>query len=255
MGALDGRGAPAGLEGRVVIVTGASSGIGAAACRVLAAAGARVVAGARRADRLDELIEQITGSGGTALAVSCDVRDEDSARALVHRARDEFGRIDVLVNNAGVMLHSRVDRNLAGQWRQMVETNVLGVLYASGAAIPLMTEGGHIVNISSVAGRKTRPRSGVYSATKFGVNAVSEAMRQELISLGIRVTVIEPGAVATELATHITDEESVDAMRSTFGKIEPLQAEDIADAILWAVTRPPRVAVNEILIRPLQQEY
>lgn len=245
------------IRGKVAVVTGASSGIGQATAVQLARAGAKVALGARRTDRLGAVVDEIGAAGGTALAVEADVRDEHSARALIGRAVRELGGVDILINNAGVMLHSRIERNRSDEWRQMIETNVLGMLYCSGEAVPAMEQrgGGHIVNISSVAGRKTRIRSGVYSATKFGVGALSEALRQEVLDRAIRVTVIEPGAVATELASHITDEEALQAQQASFGSLEPLQPEDIADAILWAVTRPPRVNVNEILIRPTQQEY
>jgi NADP-dependent 3-hydroxy acid dehydrogenase YdfG len=243
------------LDGRVAVVTGASSGIGEAAVRSLAAEGATVVAGARRKERLDGLVGEVTRDGGRALAVECDVTDESQAHALVQGAVDEFGSIDILVNNAGVMLLSVVGKGLSDQWRQMFEVNVLGLLYATEAAIAVMKEqgSGHLVNVSSVAGRKvTRSSNGVYAGTKFAVNAISEGLRQELIEDNIRVTIVEPGAVATELPDHITDE---DARQSLSGlmKLERLQADDIANAIVYAVAQPERVSVNEILIRPTQQ--
>ena len=243
------------LEGKVAVVTGASSGIGEATVRSLAAEGAAVVAGARRKERLDGLVDEITRDGGRAVAVECDVTDEEQAHALVRRAVEEFGRIDILVNNAGVMLLSAVGKGLSDQWRQMFEVNVMGLLYATDAAIAAMKEqgSGHLVNISSVAGRKvTRDSSGVYAGTKFAVNAISEGLRQELLQDNIRVTIVEPGAVATELPDHITDEDAREGLSGLL-KIERLQAEDIADAIAYAVTQPDRVSVNEILIRPTQQ--
>lgn len=245
------------LTGRVALITGASSGIGRATAQLLAAEGAAVVLAARRTEQLEELVAAITQAGGHAIAVPGDVRIEEQAHTMVDRAVAAFGRLDLLINNAGVMLHARIEHNRADEWRQMVETNVLGVLYTTAVAIPHLAAGGqgHIVNISSVAGRKTRERSGVYSATKWGVNAISEALRQEVLGQHIRVTVIEPGAVATELASHITDEEALAAQQQSFGKMEPLQDSDIADAILWAVTRPARVSVNEVLIRPTEQAY
>ena len=243
------------LDGKVAVVTGASSGIGEATVRSLAAEGAAVVAGARRKERLDGLVKEVTQGGGKALAVACDVTDEGQAHALVRRAIEEFGRIDILVNNAGVMLLSTVGKGLSDQWRQMFEVNVMGLLYATDAAIAAMKEqgSGHLVNISSVAGRKvTRDSSGVYAGTKFAVNAISEGLRQELLQDNIRITIVEPGAVATELPDHITDEDAREGL-SGLMKIERLQAADIADSILYAVTQPERVSVNEILIRPTQQ--
>jgi NADP-dependent 3-hydroxy acid dehydrogenase YdfG len=241
------------LNGKVAVVTGASSGIGEATVRSLAAEGAAVVAGARRKERLEGLVEEVTRDGGKAIAVECDVTDEEQAHALVHRAIGEFGRIDILVNNAGVMLLSKVEKGLSDEWRRMFDVNVLGLLYATDAAIEAMKEqgSGHIVNVSSVAGRKTRPTGGVYSGTKFAVNAISEALRQELLEDGIRITMVEPGAVATELTDHITDEEVREGLKQR--NIEPLQSEDIANAIAYAVVQPQRVSVNEILIRPTQQ--
>jgi NADP-dependent 3-hydroxy acid dehydrogenase YdfG len=243
------------LDGKVVVITGASSGIGEATAVALAAEGAAVVAAARREDRLSELVRRIEEEGGRALPVSCDVTDEEQAHALIRRAQEEFGRVDILVNNAGVMLLSGVSKGLSHQWRQMFEVNVLGLLYATEAAIGIMKEqgSGHLVNVSSVAGRKvTRSSNGVYAGTKFAVNAISEGLRQELIEDNIRVTIVEPGAVATELSDHITDEDARESI-SGLMKLERLQAEDIANAVVFAVTQPDRVSVNEILIRPTQQ--
>ena len=243
------------LEGKVAVVTGASSGIGEATVRALAAEGAAVVAGARRQERLDGLVEGVTQDGGKAIGVQCDVTDEEQAHDLVRRAVEEFGRIDILVNNAGVMLLSRIETGLSDQWRQMFDVNVMGLLYATHAAIGHMKEqgSGHLINISSVAGRKVRTTGGVYSGTKWAVNAISEALRLEHLEDNIRVTVVEPGAVATELPTHITDDEAQQGM-NRFANIEILEAEDIANAIAYAATQPERVSVNEVLIRPTRQE-
>ena len=243
------------LESKVAVVTGASSGIGEATVRALAAEGAAVVAGARREERLDGLVEGVTQDGGKAIGVQCDITDEEQAHDLVRQAVEEFGRIDILVNNAGVMLLSRIERGLSDQWRQMFEVNVMGLLYATHAAIGHMKEqgSGHLINISSVAGRKVRTTGGVYSGTKWAVNAISEALRMELQEDNIRVTIVEPGAVATELPTHITDEEAQQGM-NRFANIEILEAEDIAHAIAYAATQPERVSVNEVLIRPTRQE-
>jgi NADP-dependent 3-hydroxy acid dehydrogenase YdfG len=243
------------LDGKVAVVTGASSGIGEATVRALVAEGAAVVAGARRKERLDGLVEEVARDGGKAIAVECDVTEEEQAHDLARRAVEEFGRIDILVNNAGVMLLSTVGKGLSDQWRQMFDVNVMGLLYATDAAIGYMKEqgSGHIVNISSVAGRKvTRDSSGVYAGSKHAVGAISEGLRQELLEDNIRVTVVEPGAVDTELPDHITDEDARESLSGLL-KLERLQAEDIAEAIAYAVTQPERVSVNEILIRPTQQ--
>jgi NADP-dependent 3-hydroxy acid dehydrogenase YdfG len=244
-----------GLDGKVAIVTGASSGIGEATSEALAAEGATVVAAARREERLSDLKGRVEDNGGRLEVVQADVTDEVQAHDLVQRTEDEFGGVDILVNNAGVMLLSKVEKGLSDQWRRMFDVNVLGLLYATDAAIGAMRRGGgHIVNISSVAGRQTRPGSGVYSGTKFAVNAISEALRQELIEDKIRVTMVEPGAVETELATHITDEEAQQGVQALH-QLDILQAEDIASAVAYCVTRPERVSVNEILIRPTEQAY
>ncbi len=242
------------LDGKVAIITGASSGIGEATAEALAAEGASVVVAARREDKLSDLVERINGDGGKALAVSADVTDEGQAHELIERAKSEFGRVDILVNNAGVMQLSAVEKGLSDEWRRMFDVNVLGLLYTTDAAIGVMKEqgSGHLVNVSSVAGRRSRATTGVYSGTKFAVNAISEALRQELLEDNIRVTIVEPGAVATELATHITDEDAKEGLSGLLS-LDILQAEDIASAIAYCVTQPERVSVNEILIRPTQQ--
>jgi len=243
------------LDGKVVVVTGASSGIGEATAEALAAQGAAVILAARREDRLADLVERIRGGGGRVLAAVCDVTQESQAHGLIRKAEEEFGSVDILVNNAGVMLLSKVGKGLSDEWRQMFDVNVMGLLYATDAAIEVMKRqgGGHLVNVSSVAGRKvTREASGVYAGSKHAVGAISEGLRQELLEDNIRVTIIEPGAVETELATHITDEEARESIGG-LAQIEILQAEDIANAIAYAVTQPERVSVNEILIRPTHQ--
>ena len=243
------------LDGKVAVLTGASSGIGEATAEALAAEGASVVVAARREERLNELVERIEGGGGRTLSVSCDVADERQAHGLIQRAEEEFGRVDILVNNAGVMLLSKVEKGLSDQWRQMFEVNVLGLLYATDAAIEVMKgqQSGHIVNVSSLAGRKvTRDTSGIYAGTKHAVGAISEGLRMELLEDNIRVTIVEPGAVETELTAHITDEEAKEDLSGLL-KLDILQAEDIASAVVYAVTQPERVSVNETLIRPTQQ--
>ncbi len=245
------------LDGRVAVVTGATSGIGEATALALAAERAHVTIAGRRGDRLDDLTDRMKGAGadgdGQVLAIECDVTDEQQAHDLIEKTREEFGKLDILVNNAGVMLLSKVEKGLSDQWRQMFDVNVMGLLYVTDAAVAVMKQqgSGHLINISSVAGRKTRPTVGVYSGTKFAVNAISEALRQELLQDGIRVTMVEPGAVATELTDHITDEEVRENLGSS--QMEPLQSEDIANAIVYAASQPQRVSVNEILIRPTEQ--
>jgi NADP-dependent 3-hydroxy acid dehydrogenase YdfG len=242
------------LSNQLVAVTGASSGIGEATAMACARAGATVALAARRLDRLQALADRIAGEGGRALAVQSDVGDEEQARAFIERAHAELGRLDVLVNNAGVMLLGPIAGAPTEEWRQMIHANVFGVLYCTHAALPLMAAqgSGHIVNVSSVAGRVARAGSGVYNLTKFGVGAFSEALRQEAVPLGVRVTVIEPGAVATELPDHNRPEirELIDKV---FSGVTPLASEDIADAILYAVGRPANVSINEVLVRPSGQ--
>jgi NADP-dependent 3-hydroxy acid dehydrogenase YdfG len=242
------------LSGQVVAITGASSGIGEATALACARSGAAVALAARRADRIQALAERISGEGGRAIAVPADVGEESQAQAFVQRAHDELGRLDVLVNNAGVMLLGPIENAPTEEWRQMIHVNVFGVLYCTHAALPLMhAQGsGHIVNISSVAGRFARAGAGVYNLTKFGIGAFSEALRQETVELGVRVTLIEPGAVATELAGH-NRPEVLEGIRKTFGDIKTLEAEDIANAIVFAIAQPRRVSVNEVLIRPSEQ--
>jgi NADP-dependent 3-hydroxy acid dehydrogenase YdfG len=242
------------LSRQVVAVTGASSGIGEATALACARAGAAVALAARRIDRVQALAERIVGEGGQAIAVSTDVGVEEQARAFVQRAHAELGRLDVLVNNAGVMLLGPIENAPTEEWRQMIDANVLGLLYCTHAALPLMrAQGeGHIVNVSSVAGRVARAGSGVYNLTKFGVGAFSESLRQECVALGVRVTTIEPGAVSTELAGH-NRPEIQEQIAQRFGDVERLSAEDIANATLYAISQPRHVAINEILIRPAQQ--
>jgi NADP-dependent 3-hydroxy acid dehydrogenase YdfG len=242
------------LNGKVVAVTGASSGIGEATALACARAGAAVALAARRTERIEELAERITKDGGRAIAVPTDVGEEDQARAFVQRAHSELGRLDVLVNNAGVMLLGPIENAPTEEWRRMIHANILGVLYCTHAALPLMREqgSGHIVNVSSVAGRIARAGSGVYNLTKFGVGAFSESLRQECVAIGVRVTLIEPGAVATELPGH-NRPEVLEQMAKRFAGVTPLAAEDIAAAILYAIGAPPNVSVNELLVRPSGQ--
>jgi clavulanate-9-aldehyde reducatase len=242
------------LREQVVAVTGASSGIGEATALACARAGASVALAARRVDRIEALADRITAEGGRAIAVPTDVGDEAQAQAFVERAHSELGRLDVLVNNAGAMLLGPIENAPTEEWRRMIHVNVFGVLYCTHAALPLMhaQESGHIVNISSVAGRVARAGSGVYNLTKFGVGAFSESLRQEAVAMGVRVTLIEPGAVATELPMH-NRPEVLEQIAKRFAGVTPLSAEDIANAILYAIGQPPNVSVNEVLVRPSGQ--
>jgi NADP-dependent 3-hydroxy acid dehydrogenase YdfG len=242
------------LSGQVVAVTGASSGIGEATALACAHAGAAVALGARRAERIEGLAQQIVAEGGHAIAVPTDVGEEADANAFLQRAHAELGRLDVLVNNAGVMLLGPIENAATEEWRRMIHANVFGVLYCSHAALGLMRAqgSGHIVNVSSVAGRVARAGSGVYNLTKFGVGAFSESLRQEGVAIGVRVTTIEPGAVATELPGH-NRPQVLEQMAKRFAGVTPLSAEDIAGAILYAISQPPNVSVNEILVRPSGQ--
>jgi NADP-dependent 3-hydroxy acid dehydrogenase YdfG len=244
------------LAGKVALVTGASSGIGEATALALAEAGAAVAIGARRRDRLDALAEKLAGGGTRVLALDLDVTDEQACRDAVARTRAELGGLDVLVNNAGVMLLGTIVGADPEDWRRMVSTNVLGLMYMTHAAIDGMVEqgSGDVVNISSVAGRTVRKGAGVYNASKWAVNAFSESLRQEVTARGVRVSLVEPGAVATELSSHITQEEAREASRKMAESMRTLQSDDIARAIVYVVTQPPHVAINEVLVRPTDQE-
>jgi NADP-dependent 3-hydroxy acid dehydrogenase YdfG len=244
------------LDGTVALVTGASSGIGEAAARALARQGAKVAVAARRRDRLEVLAGEID-----CLVIEADIADRDQATAAVQQTVGELGRLDTVINNAGVMLLGDAQSAPLEEWERMVAINVRGLLYVAHAAIePLLRaaeEGprgvADMVNISSVAGRVARRGSGVYNLTKHGVGAFSESLRQEFASRHLRVSLVEPGAVATELTTHMR-EEVREASRDRFKDIERLESEDIADVIEYIVTRPRRMAVNEVLVRPTNQE-
>ena len=249
------------LSGSVALVTGASSGIGEAAARTLAAHGAAVALAARRTDRLQTLEEEITGNGGRAIAVEADVTDRAQAQAAVQRTVDELGSLDVLVNNAGVMLLGPIVDAPVEEWERMIELNVLGLMYCADAAMPHLLEAAEsgsrrvadMVNISSVAGRLVRSGSGVYNASKHAVGAFSESLRQEVTKRHVRVSLVEPGAVATELVDHNRDEIR-ETIEKRFTDMERLEGDDIADAIAYIVTRPRHTAVNELLIRPTEQD-
>jgi NADP-dependent 3-hydroxy acid dehydrogenase YdfG len=240
----------------VAVVTGASSGIGQATALALAREGYAVALAARREDRIADLAEQIAADGGEAITVPTDVAHQPSAAALIHRAKDELGSVDVLVNNAGVMLLGPIVGADIEHWQRMVNVNVLGLMYCTHAALPIMQEqgGGHIVNVSSVAGRIAGMGAGAYNATKWAVGAFSESLRQEGVDYNVRVTIIEPGYVDTELQGHNENPLVLDRIekdRQQIGKV--LEAGDIANAIVYAVTQPAHVSINEVLVRPTKQ--
>lgn len=248
------------LKDTVALVTGASSGIGRATARALAELGARVVVVARRKERLDELVGEIERSGGEALAIGADITQRHSAEAAVRQAVDHFGRLDILVNNAGVMILGPVAENAIEDWERMIALNQQALLYMTKAALPhlkMAAEGGprrvaDIVNISSYAGRVASPNFAVYNMTKFGVNGFTEALRKEVASDHVRVGVLEPGAVRTELNDH--HEGAIRAeILAFFAGIEALEAEDIADGVTYMVTRPRHAAIGELWIMPTEQ--
>ena len=249
------------LEGTVALVTGASSGIGEATARALAGLGAAVALVARRKERLDQLAAEITSKGGRAIAFETDVTERRQAVAAVEQTVAELGRLDTVINNAGVMLLGPIVDAPIEEWERMVHLNVLGLLYTAHAALPHLLKAAEdgprrvadLVNISSVAGRVAREGSGVYNLTKHGVGAFSESLRQEVTGRHVRVSLVEPGAVATELGSH-NRPEIQEGLKARFGAMERMESEDIAEAIEFVVTRPRRVAVNEVLIRPTEQE-
>ncbi|HYU75944.1 MAG TPA: SDR family NAD(P)-dependent oxidoreductase [Ktedonobacteraceae bacterium] len=243
------------LAGKVALVTGASSGIGEATAIALAEEGARVAALARRSDHLEKVVKRIKDAGGEAVPIVADVTNEAQLREAIRRVKETFGRIDILVNNAGVMLLGKIEGTDTGEWRQMLDINVLAVMLACHEILPIMKAqgGGHIVNISSVAGRQVKAGYSGYNASKWAVGAFSESLRQEVTRQHIRVTVIEPGMVATELRQHITDPEVRKAQEDAVRSGTPLQGEDVAAVIVFAVTRPEHVSISEILVRPTDQ--
>jgi NADP-dependent 3-hydroxy acid dehydrogenase YdfG len=248
------------LEGTVALITGASSGIGEATAIALADAGAAVAVAARRKDRLDALVARIEESGGKALAIEADVTDQAQADAVVERTVEALGRLDTVFNNAGVMLLGPIEGADVTDWERMVDLNLKGLLYTANAAIPHLLDAAQtsprgvadLINTSSVAGRIARVGSGVYNLTKWGVNAVTESMRQEFTERSLRISALEPGAVATELTDHLNDAAKA-SFDKRFADTEVLAAEDIADIVAFMVTRPRRVAINEILVRPTDQ--
>lgn len=249
------------LDGVVALVTGASSGIGAATARALAEDGAAVALVARREERLDALATELSRDGGRALPLRADVTLEAEAREAVRRTVSELGRLDVVVNNAGIMLLGPIVGAPVEEWERMIDLNLKAALYVTHAALPHLLAAAEdsprrvadLVNVSSVAGRRARSGMGVYNLTKHGLGAFSESLRQEVTARHVRVCLVEPGAVNTELFDHVRPEVRERAARA-YANLEKLEAEDVADAIRWAVTRPRRVAVNELLVRPTEQE-
>jgi NADP-dependent 3-hydroxy acid dehydrogenase YdfG len=242
------------IEGKVVVITGASSGLGEATARLLAAEGAPVVLGARRAERIESLANELTQSGGKALAVVTDVSDREQVQALVDAAVQTYGRIDVMINNAGLMPQSLLEARKIDEWDRMIDVNIKGVLYGIAAALPYMQEqkSGHIINVSSVAGHRVGPGSAVYAATKFAVRALSEGLRQEVKPHNIRTTIISPGAVATELPNTITEPGVAEGV-SKFYEEFAIPADSFARTVVFAMSQPEEVDINEILFRPTRQ--
>ncbi len=242
------------IEGKVVVITGASSGLGEATARRLAGEGATVVLGARRADRIQALADELSGSGGRALSVATDVTSFDQVKRLVDTAVGSCGRVDVMLNNAGLMPLAPLERLKLDEWNQMIDVNLKGVLYGIAAALPYMKaqKSGHIINVSSVYGHKVDPGAAVYCATKFAVRALSEGLRQEVKPYNIRTTVISPGAVATELLEHVSEPDIAKNLRKFVDKIA-VPANSFARMVAFAIGQPEEVDVNEILFRPTSQ--
>ena len=243
------------IEGKVVVITGASSGLGEATAQLLCAQGASVVLGARRVDRLQSLVDELTASGGNALAVGTDVIHCEQVKRLVDTAVQTYGRVDVMINNAGLMPQSPLERLKIEEWDRTIDVNIKGVLYGIAAALPHMKQqkAGHIINVSSVAGHKVGPGFAVYAATKHAVRALSEGLRLEVKPYNIRTTVISPGAVATELPNSVTEADIAERIRKFYKEIA-IPAESFARAVVFAMSQPEEVDVNEILFRPTRQE-
>jgi NADP-dependent 3-hydroxy acid dehydrogenase YdfG len=242
------------ITGKVIVITGASSGMGEATARDLAAKGARVVLGARRADRLDAIVQDITEAGGQAVAVATDVTRLDEVQRLVDTARETYGRVDVIFNNAGLMPLSPLESLRIDEWNQMIDVNMKGTLYGIAAVLPYMKEqkSGHVINVSSVYGHKVVATGAVYCATKHAVRAISEGLRQEVKDYNIRVTTISPGAVRTELTDHITEPGLAEDVSDVVARIG-VPASTMASMVAFAISQPDDIDVNEILFRPTIQ--
>lgn len=244
------------IEGKVVVITGASSGLGEATALHLSAQGANLVLGARRADRIKALADKLAGNSGKAIALETNVTHREQVKRLVDAAVQTYGRIDVMVNNAGIMPQSLLESLMVDDWDRMIDVNIKGVLYGIAAALPYMQEqkSGHIINVSSVAGHKVGPGGAVYSATKHAVLALSEGLRQEVKPYNIRTTVISPGAVATELPNTVTDPAVAERINQLYEEVA-IPADSFARAVAFAISQPEDVDVNEILFRPTLQAY
>ncbi len=245
----------ANIENKVVVITGASSGLGEAAARHLAALGAKVVLGARRTDRIERLAADIREAGGQALAVPTDVADRTRVQALVDRAAEQYGRVDVMINNAGLMPQAPLEQLKVDEWDRMIDVNVKGVLYGIAAALPYFKEqkSGHFINVASVAGHRVGPGSVVYSATKHAVRVISEGLRQEVKPYNVRTTIVSPGAVDTELPDSISDPETAKNVRGFYQQLA-IPADSFARVVAFAMNQPDEVDVNEILYRPTAQK-
>jgi NADP-dependent 3-hydroxy acid dehydrogenase YdfG len=244
-----------GIKDKVVVITGASSGLGEATARRLSASGAKIVLGARRTKHLDALAKELNENGGNAIAITTDVTDREQVKALVDAAVKTYGRVDVMINNAGLMPQAPLERLKVEEWDRMIDVNIKGVLYGIAAVLPYMKEqkSGHIINVSSVAGHKVGPGFAVYAATKHAVRALSEGVRQEVKPYNIRTTVISPGAVATELPNGVTDPATAERIKKFYADIA-VPADSFARAVAFAVSQPEEVDINEILFRPTRQE-
>ena len=242
------------IQGKVVVITGASSGLGEAAARLLAKEGAKLVLGARRLDRLQALADEL--SLGTDAILGTDVTDVGQVRRLVDHAVKTHGRVDVIINNAGLMPHSPLERGKVEDWDRMIDVNIKGVLYGIAAALPHMKtqKSGHIINVSSVAGHKVGPGGAVYAATKHAVRIISEGLRQEVKPYNIRTTIISPGAVATELPDSVTEPDVAQGVRALYDRVA-IPADSFAMTVVFAMSQPDEVDINEILFRPTAQEY
>ena len=244
------------IAGKIIVITGASSGLGEASARLLSAEGATVVLGARRVERIQALADELVAKGARALALATDVTERTQVSALIDAAVQTFGRIDVLINNAGLMPQSPLDRLKVDDWDQMIDVNIKGVLYGIAAALPHMQrqKAGHIINVSSVAGHKVGPGGAVYSATKHAVRALSEGLRQEVKAWNIRSTIISPGAVATELPGSATEADVAQRLKD-FYDAYAIPADSFARTVAFSIIQPDEVDINEILFRPTRQEY
>jgi NADP-dependent 3-hydroxy acid dehydrogenase YdfG len=240
---------------KVIVITGASSGLGEASARLLASEGAKVVLGARRRDRIQALAAELTNGGGKVIAVATDVSDRAQVKQLVERAVQTYGRIDVMINNAGLMPQALLEKLQIDEWDRMIDVNVKGVLYGIAAVLPYMKEqkAGHVINVSSVAGHKVGPGFAVYAATKHAVRALSEGLRQEVKPYNIRTTVISPGAVATELPNSISDPVAAERVRKFYADAA-IPADSFARTVAFAISQPQEIDINEIVFRPTRQE-